>query len=325
MALLEIENLSVSFPQEEKRFTAVKGISLSVDAGETHCLVGESGCGKSVTSMAILNLILEPGTIDTGTIRFNGESLLDKSPEAMRRLRGNSIAMIFQDPMNSLNPVYRCGEQVAEAIRLHRKLSPQAAMKEAVKLFHQVKIPDPEKRVKQYPHELSGGMRQRVMIAMALACEPKLLIADEPTTALDVTVQAQILSLIAELQKKYKMAVLFITHDLGVVAQIADRVSVLYAGNVVESGFVKEIFSAPKHPYTIGLMGAIPQIGKEESSLTAIKGTVPEPGTEIDGCYFYDRCPNRKEQCKEAAPQTEGDVTHSYACFYPGGLDVAGS
>lgn len=319
MALLDIEKLSVSFPLETGRFEAVKGISLTVDAGETHCLVGESGCGKSVTSMAILNLIQEPGKIDGGTINFDGHELLTLSAEKMRKLRGNSMAMIFQDPMNSLNPVYRCGEQVAEAIRLHRGLAPREAMKEAESLFRQVKIPDPEKRIRQYPHELSGGMRQRVMIAMALACEPKLLIADEPTTALDVTVQAQILSLIAELQKKYNMAVLFITHDLGVVAQIAHRVSVLYAGNIVESATVNELFTNPRHPYTRGLLGAIPQIGKEESTLVAISGTVPEPGQNIDGCYFYDRCSERQNKCQESAPLLEGESSHRVACYYPGG------
>lgn len=323
MALLEIENLSISFPLEKGRFKAVKGVSLSIDEGETHCLVGESGCGKSVTSMAILNLIQEPGMIDGGSITFNGDKLSSLTESQMRSLRGNSIAMIFQDPMNSLNPVYRCGEQVAEAIRLHRKLSRKEAMKEAESLFRQVKIPDPEKRVRQYPHELSGGMRQRVMIAMALACEPKLLIADEPTTALDVTVQAQILSLIAELQKKYNMAVLFITHDLGVVAQIANKVSVLYAGAIVESADVKELFENPRHPYTKGLLGAIPQIGKEESSLVAIAGTVPEPGEEIVGCSFYSRCSSRQEACLHSAPTLEGHRAHQVSCFYPGGSDAS--
>ncbi len=324
MALLEINDLTISFPSEEARVSVVRNMSLSLNDGETHCLVGESGCGKSVTSMAILGLLRGDGRIESGSIRFNGEELLSKTEKEMRTIRGNQIAMIFQDPMNSLNPVYRCGDQVAEAICQHKGVKPKEALKQTVALFKQVKIPDPERRVLEYPHQLSGGMRQRVMIAMALACEPKLLIADEPTTALDVTVQAQILKLIAELQSKLNMAVLFITHDLGVVAQIAHEVTVLYAGQVVENGSAQELFAKPRHPYTHGLLGAIPQMGQKKQRLTAIEGQVPDPSS-ITGCAFASRCSRVESQCTKTAPPQSTDGTHHFYCYYPGGDSVTRS
>ncbi len=317
MDLLQIKNLAVSFPSERGTIKAVQDLSLTIKEGETHALVGESGCGKSVSSFAILNLIQKPGKIEGGSILFKGEELLDKSEAELRQFRGKDIAMIFQDPMNSLNPVYSCGDQVAEVIELHKGVSRKEAWKEAINLFEQVKIPDPHKRVYQYPHELSGGMRQRVMIAMALACSPKLLIADEPTTALDVTVQAQILALLKELQEKNSMAILFITHDLGVVANIAHSVTVLYAGRVAEHATTAELFANPKHPYTEGLFGAIPTIGKAKSRLLAIEGSVPEPTLTIVGCPFYERCYKKTDICKEK-PTIQKTVSeeHYYYCYH---------
>lgn len=318
MALLEVSDLSVTFPGPQGPVEAVRGVTFSVAAGETHCIVGESGCGKSVTSLAIMGLISSPGKISAGSILFDGDELLKKSESELRSLRGSKIAMIFQDPMNSLNPVYRCGDQVAEAIQLHKGVSKDEAYKAAVELFRDVKIPDPEKRVMEYPHELSGGMRQRVMIAMALACEPDLLIADEPTTALDVTVQAQILQLLKELQIKHTMAVLFITHDLGVVAQIADRVTVLYSGLVAESAPVAKLFENPLHPYTKGLMNAIPHLTNKKVRLEAIDGTVPELGDIIDGCRFADRCSIASDVCFQKVPPFQEDSEHGVACFHSG-------
>ena len=314
--LLEIKNLAVSFENSGVKAFAVRNVSLTVNEGETHCIVGESGCGKSVTSFAILNLIQYPGVIESGEILFEGDNLLLKNDDEIRKIRGSKIAMIFQDPMNSLNPVYRCGDQVSEAIILHQNTTKEEALNRTIELFNQVKIPDAESRVMQYPHEMSGGMRQRVMIAMALACNPKLLIADEPTTALDVTVQAEILSLIKELQDTHNRATLFITHDLGVVSQIADRITVLYAGAIVETGSRDDILNSPKHPYTVGLLNAIPTIGSKTKRLKVISGTVPEPSETIIGCSFAPRCDYTDEKCRTTTPPTSGD-NHIVICHKP--------
>ncbi len=317
MPLLEIKNLAISFPDRNGPVEAVRSVSLTIEEGETHCLVGESGCGKSITSFAVLNLVPSPGVIERGEILFNGENLLTKSEDQMRSVRGSEIAMIFQDPMNSLNPVYRVGDQVMEAIMLHRGLNKELALEKTIELFEMVKIPDAKGRVMNYPHELSGGMRQRVMIAMALACSPKLLIADEPTTALDVTVQAQILELLKELQEKTNMAILFITHDLGVVASVADSVTVLYAGGVVESGTAEDIFNTPAHHYTVGLMGAVPVIGQKNRRLNAIEGTVPEPGTHLCGCSFEPRCNAALASCKNDPLERHEHESHTVICNSP--------
>ena len=285
---------------------AVDGVSFYLDGGELLGLVGESGCGKSITALSIMRLIASPGKIAGGEITFDGRNLLMLSNEEMRAIRGDDIAMIFQDPMTSLNPVYTVGEQIAEALRLHRKLSRKAARAGAIEAMQEVSIPDPARRVKDYPHQLSGGMRQRVMIAMALACDPKLLIADEPTTALDVTIQAQILELLDELRKSRELAVLLITHDLGVVAEVADRVAVMYTGKIVEESPVDELFARPKHPYTEGLLRSVPKLTAadviKKQRLETIEGTVPRPTDLPPGCHFAPRCPYRMPRC------TEGEI-----------------
>ncbi len=289
---------------------SVDGVSFSLDEGELLGLVGESGCGKSVTALSVMGLISKPGRIAGGSIRFRGEELLSASAERMREIRGNDIAMIFQDPMTSLNPVFTVGEQIAEALRLHRKLDKKKAWEAAIAAMKEVSIPSPERRVNDYPHQLSGGMRQRVMIAMALACDPELLIADEPTTALDVTIQAQILELLDELRRSRKLAVLLITHDLGVVAEVADRVCVMYTGKIVEESGVDELFANPKHPYTRGLLRSVPKLTATGSSrserLRTIEGTVPSPTDLPLGCHFAPRCEHRMEICLEGEiPLTE--------------------
>jgi len=314
--LLSIENLAVTFRSFNGTVNAVRSLSLDIEQGETHCLVGESGCGKSVSSFAIMGLLPGTGKITNGTITFDGSDITTLSERELRSIRGRDIAMIFQDPMTSLNPVYRCGDQVMEAILLHQNVNNTEARKRCIELFHQVKIPDPEQRVDNYPHELSGGMRQRVMIAMALACEPKLLIADEPTTALDVTVQAQILELLKELQSKRNMAILFITHDLGVVAEMADQVTVLYAGCVAENASVKELFTNPRHPYTNGLMSAVSSLESGTSRLTTIDGVVPEGTSEIIGCPFEDRCNYADDLC-DSFPEKQSTKTHHFFCHHP--------
>ena len=280
---------------------AVNDVSFYINEGELVGLVGESGCGKSITALSIMRLIAPPGKVVGGEMRFKGEDLLKASDERMRELRGNDVAMIFQDPMTSLNPVYTVGEQIAEALRLHRKLDKKAAWTAAIDAMKEVSIPDPARRVNDYPHQLSGGMRQRVMIAMALACNPELLIADEPTTALDVTIQAQILELLNELRQTRKLAVLLITHDLGVVAEVADRVCVMYTGKIVEESGVDELFEQPKHPYTQGLLKSVPKlrgIGEaKETRLSTIEGTVPSPTNLPDGCHFAPRCEHRMDIC----------------------------
>jgi oligopeptide/dipeptide ABC transporter ATP-binding protein len=304
--LLEVKNLQTHFPTRAGLVRAVDGVSFHVGEGELLGLVGESGCGKSITALSVMRLIGAPGKIAGGEILFAGENLLAASEARMREIRGDDIAMIFQDPMTSLNPVYTVGEQIAEALRLHRGLNRKQAREAAVEAMREVSIPDPARRADDYPHQLSGGMRQRVMIAMALACDPKLLIADEPTTALDVTIQAQILELIDELRRTRNLAVLLITHDLGVVAEVADRVAVMYTGRIVEESPVEELFARPKHPYTEGLLRSVPKLTEAEvkkvERLQTIEGTVPKPTNLPPGCHFAPRCQHRMPRC------TEGDI-----------------
>ena len=299
--LLEINGLQTQFPTRAGLVKSVNGVSFHIDEGELLGLVGESGCGKSITALSIMRLIAEPGRIAGGSIKFKGEELTTASDDRMREIRGNDIAMIFQDPMTSLNPVYTVGEQIAEALRLHRKLNKKQAWDAAIEAMKEVSIPSPERRVNDYPHQLSGGMRQRVMIAMALACDPELLIADEPTTALDVTIQAQILELLDDLRKTRKLAVLLITHDLGVIAETADRVCVMYTGKIVEESGIDEIFAKPKHPYTQGLLKSVPKLStdaiEKDVRLQTIEGTVPSPTNLPDGCHFAPRCAYRMERC----------------------------
>ncbi|PJN88450.1 ABC transporter ATP-binding protein [Bacillus sp. mrc49] len=301
--ILEVKNLQTHFFTDEGTSKAVNGISFTLNKGETLGIVGESGSGKSITSLSLLRLIPSPpGKITGGSILFKGEDLLAKTEKQMRSIRGNEISMIFQEPMTSLNPVYSAGEQIAEAIRLHQKLGKKEAWNKAVDMLRLVGIPSPEKRAKQEPHELSGGMRQRVMIAMALACHPEVLIADEPTTALDVTIQAQILELIKSLQKDFGTAVILITHDLGVVYETCDKVAVMYAGKMVENTLAKEIFTNPKHPYTIGLLNSLPRLDLDQEELTTIPGTVPSPYDMPKGCSFAPRCAHAKSICEQAVP-----------------------
>ncbi|MEP6742422.1 MAG: ABC transporter ATP-binding protein [bacterium] len=299
--LLEVNNLQTHFPTRAGLVRAVDGVSFHIDRGELLGLVGESGCGKSITALSIMRLIAPPGKIVGGEIIFDGRNLLKMSDREMRDIRGDDIAMIFQDPMTSLNPVFTVGEQIAEALRLHRNLSRKAARAGAIEAMSEVSIPDPARRIDDYPHQLSGGMRQRVMIAMALACDPKLLIADEPTTALDVTIQAQILELLNELRKNRELAVLLITHDLGVVAEVADRVAVMYTGRIVEESPVEELFARPRHPYTEGLLRSVPKLTSATAAkaerLETIEGTVPSPTDLPPGCHFAPRCPYRMPRC----------------------------
>ena len=299
--LLEVKNLQTHFPTRGGLVKAVNDVSFHINEGELVGLVGESGCGKSITALSIMRLISPPGKIIGGSVKFKGEDLLKASDDRMREMRGDDISMIFQDPMTSLNPVYTVGEQIAEALRLHRGLNKKDAWNAAIEAMKEVSIPDPARRVNDYPHQLSGGMRQRVMIAMALACNPELLIADEPTTALDVTIQAQILELLNELRQTRKLAVLLITHDLGVVAEVADRVCVMYTGRIVEESGVDELFEKPKHPYTQGLLKSVPKlrgIGEQkETRLSTIEGTVPSPTNLPDGCHFAPRCEFRMDIC----------------------------
>ena len=301
--LLEVTHLQTHFSTRAGLVRALDGVSFYLDRGELLGLVGESGCGKSITALSIMRLIAPPGRIVGGEIDFDGQNLLALSEAAMRAIRGNDVAMIFQDPMTSLNPVFTVGEQIAEALRLHRKLSRKDARQASIEAMKEVAIPDPERRVNDYPHQLSGGMRQRVMIAMALACDPKLLIADEPTTALDVTIQAQILELLNELRKTRELGVLLITHDLGVVAEVADRVAVMYTGRIVEESPVDELFARPKHPYTEGLLRSVPKLTAEhvvkKERLETIEGAVPRPTDLPPGCHFAPRCSYRLPRCTE--------------------------
>ncbi len=320
MKLLEVRNLSTYFATARGEVKAVDCVSFSLERGETLSLVGESGCGKSVTALSIMRLVAPPGRIAGGEILFEGRDLLKLSEPEMRSIRGNEIAMIFQDPMTSLNPVYTAGEQIAEAIRLHRGISKREAWNQAIEGMRDVAIPAPEVRAKNYPHEMSGGMRQRVMIAMALACDPKLLIADEPTTALDVTIQAQILELLAELRKQRNLGLLLITHDLGVVAETADRVAVMYAGQIVEEAPVRELFRSPRHPYTEGLLRAVPRLSGagagRKARLETIEGVVPNPLELPPGCRFAPRCMHAREQCHEGEiPLIETETMHTSRCI----------
>ncbi|MDZ7707572.1 MAG: ABC transporter ATP-binding protein [Trueperaceae bacterium] len=307
--LLEVHDLKTYFDTDEGTVKAVDGVSFHIDKGETLGVVGESGSGKSVTSLSAMRLIPQPpGRFAGGEIKFEGQDILKKSEREMRKIRGNEISMIFQEPMTSLNPVYTVGDQIAEAIVLHQGKTRKQAMKLATEMLDLVGIPEPAKRVRNYPHQMSGGMRQRVMIAMALSCGPKLLIADEPTTALDVTIQAQILDLMRQLQREIGMSILFITHDLGVVAEIADRVVVMYAGRAVEEADVNDIYAKPQMPYTRGLLNSIPRVdqaAEAQERLEAIPGNVPNPLNLPEGCAFHPRCKYMKDACKEAIPPLE--------------------
>ena len=321
MALLEVENLQTHFRTPDGVNRAVDGVSFSVEAGETVAIVGESGCGKSVTSMSILRLIPEPPGKIAGKIRFDGRDLLTLSEEEMQKIRGNEISMIFQEPMTSLNPVLTVGWQIAETVRLHQGLDRKAAEARAVETLTLVGIPEPARRAREYPHQLSGGMRQRVMIAIALACNPKLLIADEPTTALDVTIQAQILDLMADLKSRVGAAIVLITHDLGVVAEVAERVIVMYAGRKVEEAKVGPLFARPRHPYTQGLLGAVPKLGSsltgEHVRLAEIPGLVPSLKQRVKGCVFAGRCNQATDVCREVAPALQEKASgHLVACHH---------
>ncbi|HEX7122164.1 MAG TPA: ABC transporter ATP-binding protein, partial [Gemmatimonadaceae bacterium] len=302
-ALLEVQDLRTWFHTGAGVARAVDGVSFTIDAGQTVGLVGESGCGKSVTALSLLRLIEPPGRIEPGSrVLFDGRDLLALDEERMRRIRGNRIAMVFQEPMTALNPVFTIGDQVAEVARVHAGASRRAAWERAVEMLALVGIPDPRERAKSYPHQLSGGMRQRVLIAMALVMEPRLLIADEPTTALDVTIQAQILELLADLQQRLGLAILLITHDLGVIAEVASRVLVMYGGLIVEEAPVRELFANPRHPYTQGLLAAMPRLGQQRERLMVIPGTVPPPTAWPTGCRFRDRCAFAWDRCEAEAP-----------------------
>ncbi|PSL34313.1 oligopeptide transport system ATP-binding protein [Planomicrobium soli] len=315
-ALLEVKNLVTSFRTAEGSLQAVKDVSFHVDKGETLCIVGESGCGKSITSLSIMRLLASNGVIESGEILLNNEPLQKLTNEQMRKLRGNKMSMIFQEPMTALNPVLTIGYQLREPLLLHHQVSKTEASQQSIELLRQVGIPNPEKRLNQYPHELSGGMRQRVMIAMALACHPSLLIADEPTTALDVTIQAQILDLINDLKEKLNMGVLMITHDMGVVAEVANRVMVMYAGKKIEEGPVEEIFNNPQHPYTIGLLNSVPNVDDPDFELEPIPGNMPGLNEHIPGCRFHPRCKFAMEKCKiQEPPQFTVSRGHSASCW----------
>ena len=304
--IVSVENLKTYFYTEDGVVPAIDGVSFEIRKGETLAIVGESGSGKSVTSLSIMGLIPSPpGRIEAGDIHFHNESLLDKTEKEMRQIRGNQISMIFQEPMTSLNPVYKIGDQIMESIILHQKLTKNEAKKEVIRLLNLVGIPEPERRLNQYPHELSGGMRQRVMIAIALACNPEVLIADEPTTALDVTIQNQILALMKKLKKETNMSIMLITHDLGVVAEMADRVVVMYSGQVVEQGDIFTIFENPKHPYTEGLLRSMPSVEKRSGKLYAIDGVVPNPLNLPKGCRFAPRCEYATDLCREEMPEIQ--------------------
>ncbi|KQL48294.1 peptide ABC transporter ATP-binding protein [Brevibacillus choshinensis] len=312
--LLEIKGLKTYFYTDDGVVPAVDGVDISIYEGETVGIVGESGCGKSVTSLTTMRLT--PGRVVEGSITFQQKDILALSDEEMRELRGNEMAMIFQEPMTSLNPVFTIGQQIGEAVEIHMKVSKQMARERSIEMLKRVGIPRPEQIVDEYPHQLSGGMRQRVMIAMAMACNPKLLIADEPTTALDVTIQAQILDLMRDLKEKQGTAIMMITHDLGVVAEMCDRVIVMYAGKVVEEADVVTLFTKPQHPYTQGLMKSIPSLESAERRLYSIKGNVPIPGTIRDGCSFAPRCEFATELCRQKAPRlVEVEQGHLSRCW----------
>ncbi len=314
--LLEVRDLKTYFYTGSGIVKAVDGVSFDVRPGKTLGIVGESGCGKSITSMSVLKLIEKPGKIVEGTIKFDNADIVPMNDEEIRHVRGNEISMIFQEPMTSLNPVFKIEEQIMEAVLLHQDIDKKEAQKIAVDMLGFVGIPRPEQVAKNYPHQLSGGMRQRVMIAMALACKPKLLIADEPTTALDVTIQAQILKLMNDLKEETNTSIMLITHDLGVIAQMADDVIVMYSGKVVESAPVKELFDNPKHPYTKGLLASIPSLDQDKERLHSIEGVVPSPFELPKGCYFEPRCEFATEKCKTKMPDiTDISSDHQVRCF----------
>ena len=337
--VLEVRDLCVEFNTAEGRVQAINRLGYTLHAGEKLGIVGESGSGKSVSSLAVMGLIPNPpGKITGGEILYRGKDLLKEPERALEKIRGNEISMIFQEPMTSLNPIHRCGHQIAESLRLHRGMGKREALAEAVEMMKAVGIANPQARAQEYPHQMSGGMRQRVMIAMALACRPNILIADEPTTALDVTIQAQILDLIRDLNREMNTAVLFITHDLGVVSELCDTVIVMYTGRIVEQAPVAELFRDPKHPYTVGLLEAIPRITREREPLatiqgiektakaeygrkplSTIRGMVPNPTERIQGCTFWPRCPHATEQCKTQAPaMTDLSETRKVRCWLYG-------
>ncbi|WP_227374985.1 ABC transporter ATP-binding protein [Haladaptatus halobius] len=321
-SILQVENLQTAFFTDKEVIRAVDGVSFDIERGETVGIVGESGSGKSVTARSIMGLIKSPGRILGGSIEFDGEELTTKIEKEYRQIRGGDIAMVFQDPLTSLNPVYTVGNQIKEALRLHQGLRGTEATKEAINLLEAVGIPDASRRVKEYPHEFSGGMRQRAVIAMALACDPELLICDEPTTALDVTIQAQILELLQEIQEDRDLAIMFITHDMGVIAEIADRVNVMYAGEIVETAPVVELFENPRHPYTRGLLRSIPGNTPDEDRLTTIEGDVPTPNEPATYCRFAPRCPKAFDECDKVHPVSleveAGAEDHTAACLlYP--------
>ena len=316
--LLEIENLSTFFHTEDNIVKSVRNVDLAIHKGETLALVGESGCGKSVTALSVMRLIpTPPGRFESGRILFKGQDLLQASEAEIQNIRGNEISMIFQEPMTSLNPIFTIGDQIMETIRLHQDKTESQARELALQVLRQVAIPSPETRIDQYPHELSGGMKQRVMIAMAIVCRPTLLIADEPTTALDVTIQAQILDLLDQLRKETQMAILLITHNLGIVAQYADRVAVMYSGKVVESAPVEELFFSPAHPYTCGLLNSMPK-DSPSTKLETIPGSVPHPAYLPEGCAFHPRCAEKLDKCLKMIPPLESldsGNPHQTACW----------
>ncbi|MFC6723965.1 ABC transporter ATP-binding protein, partial [Halobium palmae] len=320
--VLSVRNLRTSFYTDKEVIRAVDGVSFDIERGETVGIVGESGSGKSVTARSIMGLVESPGRIDEGSIRFKGEELTTKSQKQWRKLRGSGIAMVFQDPLTSLNPVYTVGNQIKESLRLHQNMSGRAATEEAIELLESVGIPDARRRLREYPHEFSGGMRQRAVIAMALACDPELLICDEPTTALDVTIQAQILELLESLQEERALSIMFITHDMGVIAEVADRVNVMYAGEVVETASVEAIFADPKHPYTRGLLRSIPSLETDGERLSTIEGDVPTPNEAPTYCRFAPRCPEAFDECDAvhpvSLPVNADSPDHTAACLlYP--------
>jgi oligopeptide/dipeptide ABC transporter ATP-binding protein len=318
MTLLEVEGLEVAFRAEAGEVRVVEGVSLRLAPGRILGLVGESGCGKSITARAVMRLLPEPpARVSARCLRFEGTELLSLPERRMREVRGNRIAMIFQEPMTSLNPTWPVGHQIEESLRLHTDLGPKARKQRVQELLRRVGIGAPERRAAQYPHQLSGGLRQRVMIAMALACEPRLLIADEPTTALDVTVQAQILALMASLRDELGTAILLITHDLGVVAEFCDEVAVMYAGRIVEQAPVGALFERPTHPYTSGLLAAMPRLDAGRGRLPTIAGSVPPPGRRPQGCPFHPRCGRSLERCREAMPPLAPVAGHDVACWNP--------
>lgn len=312
--LLEIKNLSINYQTDDEVVHAVNGLEIELNAGETLGLVGETGAGKTTTALGIMRLVPNPpGKIISGNIIFQGEDLLNETEDKMRGIRGNKISMIFQDPMTSLNPVLTVGEQIAEVIEIHDNVSKGEALEKAKDMLELVGIP--RTRINDYPHQFSGGMKQRVVIAIALACNPQLLIADEPTTALDVTIQAQVLDLMNDLKEKFKTSMLLITHDLGVVAQVCDKVAIMYAGEIVESGDIYDIFERAKHPYTHGLFGSIPNLDEEIKRLNPIKGLMPDPTNLPRGCKFHPRCPHAKEICSQREPEVTEQNGHKVRCL----------